>query len=81
MSVAERIRQIESANPEIDDANTRRPELRSQTPGHLAAEGIVSQEDVADAGDQDSRIFVNQPPAFGSGVSPLSKPDWPSAAA
>ena len=53
VAVEERVREIKPANAKVDGADAVRPGAEFQPTGDLASEGVITQKDVADAGDQD----------------------------
>jgi hypothetical protein len=55
------IRQIETSDPEIYDPDRFRPILAHQPLDDLASKGVVAQKDVADPGDQYSRLHHSTP--------------------
>jgi hypothetical protein len=58
--VQQRVGQIDPPDAEIHRPNISRHRTIKQPPRNLDAEGIVSQEDIANAGDQYSRVVHNQ---------------------
>ena len=71
VAVQERVSQVEPSDAEVDDTRPFGQVDGCQAPGDLDAEGVVAQEDVADAGDQDRGGFMI-PPVGGRGRRPPS---------
>ncbi len=53
--VEQRIGEIQASDAEVHDLHAIRKGMTDHPPRHLRAEGVVPQEDIADAGDQDPR--------------------------
>src|SRR5262249_14688154 len=54
VAVHERVGEVEATDAEIDYPHVFRPRALAQTPGNFAAEGVVAQEDISDASDENA---------------------------
>src|SRR5262249_60987928 len=84
IAVHEGAREVKGADAEVNHARFGRRHAFGQASRHLAAEGVIAQEDVADAGDEDVRACHRSASSFSSGRSgsPFSgekKKRWPGS--